>query len=131
MKEYPTLVARSVLDFRFMAHRTEDAAEEGGIASDADEDDEPQDDAADDAAATPAMMTAILKLIAETQRDMQKQRKPRGDDLDHRKRTLASVKLPEFSGGHTVSVAAYREFRKEIEIKRKLYGFPNPLKRYI
>ena len=105
-----------------MVHRTEDDAAEGdGTSSDANEDEEPQD-----AAASPAAMTAILKLIAETQRDMQKQRKPIGDDLNHRNRTLASVKLPEFSGGHTVSVAAYREFRKEIEIKRKLYDLSSP-----
>jgi len=66
----------------------------------------------------PAWLPPVLRMMAETQRSLQERivQVPQ-----NRQRMISNVKLEEFHGGRTVSSYQYRQWKKSVEVARKLY----------
>ena len=61
---------------------------------------------------------AVLRIMAETQRDLARSRS--GDGKANKVRVLSNIRIPEFDGGINTSIRKYREWRKRVEIIQHL-----------
>ena len=67
-------------------------------------------------------MMSIMRVLAETQRDLARSR---GGDKANKVRVLSNIKIPEFEGGVSTSVRRYREWRKKLDITQDLSALTN------
>ena len=67
-----------------------------------------------------ANLAAVLRVVAETQRDMLRY----VSSGSRNNKALASIKLEEFDGGPNISALQYRKWKKDTLIKQK----PNQIK---
>ena len=79
-------------------------------------------EAASSAGAGPPDLHAVLRVMAETQRELLALQRDRGGDSGPRRARLllSQVKLPEFDGATATTTKRYRELRKGVDILRLL-----------
>ena len=95
----------------------------GSAAADADAipvsprdgDDHTEDDYGSPRSDSTTDLNSVLRIMAETQRMMLLQQQSTG-----KTRILANVKIPEFDGADGTTVRKYQQWRKSVEIVRKL-----------
>ena len=81
------------------------------------QDDGTQMSEASESAAAGDGIQDILRILAQTQRDLVAGRKGEGN----RRKLLANIKIDEFYGGRTVSSYAYRNWKKSVEVQQQLH----------
>ena len=93
-----------------------------GEASEIDREPTSQGSASDVGGSVNRDMLSIMRVLAETQRDLARSR---GGDKANKVRVLSNIKIPEFEGGVNTSVRRYREWRKRLDIIQDLSDLTN------
>ena len=67
-------------------------------------------------------LPGVLSMMAKTQRDLAAQRAGGGGPREEHKKNLASIKIEEFCGDKGTSAYAYRQWKKSVEVTKRLHS---------
>ena len=64
----------------------------------------------------------VLSMMAKTQRDLAAPKTGSGGPKEEHKNNLASIKIEEFCGEKGTSAYAYRQWKKSVEVTKRLHS---------